>query len=59
MPGSPAAGIFEKIPAGSSVAIVGSSGSGKTTQEGTYDELVNREGLFRDLVLCQNAAQPA
>ena len=33
--------------------------NGKITQEGTYDELVNQEGLFRDLVLCQNAAQPA
>ena len=28
---------------------------GKIAQEGTYDELVNREGLFRELVMCQSA----
>ncbi len=28
---------------------------GKIAQEGTYDELVNREGLFRELVQCQSA----
>lgn len=28
---------------------------GKISQQGTYEELVNHEGLFRELVLCQGA----
>ena len=28
---------------------------GGIAEEGTYDELVNREGLFRELVQCQSA----